>query len=104
MREAYERENVRGAAALAKKQVIFGPRQLTWEQFRATWADGIERDYGRRMIEGTGQAGSRETGDEYAAFAVALRRASEAAKAIPDRERLARLDATTVLPGSPPES
>jgi hypothetical protein len=101
LRAAWAQENARRAAALAKQEVFFGPRQLTWEQFRSTWEDVIERDYGRRMLH-SGELGPVAANDEYAAFAEALRRARAAANTSVETGRIARLDATTVLPEGRP--
>jgi hypothetical protein len=96
LRQAWGRENARRTSALDSKQVVFGPKLLTWEQFRATWADVIERDYGKRVLN-SGQIKAADARDEFAAFAAALRRAREMAKTTVQTDRLAQLDAMTVL-------
>jgi len=93
VRAVYVQENDLRATRLARGDVIYGPKRLSWEQFRATWEDGIERDYGRQLLD----MGAAE-GDEYAAFAMALRRARDRARVSVRPERLLRLEATTELP------
>lgn len=96
LRDAFARENVRRASALSREQVIYGPRQLTWEQFRATWRDKVERDYGRQLL--ASQSTERQRGmDEYTVFAAAIRRRRQQSAVIFSEAALSGFDANTVF-------
>lgn len=50
LRGEFAADNARRASTLAKGGVVYGPRQLSWEQFRATWMDRIELELGRALL------------------------------------------------------
>jgi Esterase/lipase len=52
MRNAFAEENQRRADASAAGAVVYGPKQLTWEQFRAVWLDGLHYDLARVLSAG----------------------------------------------------
>ncbi|HVU33419.1 MAG TPA: hypothetical protein VHE61_08285 [Opitutaceae bacterium] len=44
LRSLWMKENDRRARTLAAGGIIYGPRHLTWEQYRSYWLDGVLRD------------------------------------------------------------
>jgi hypothetical protein len=48
LRQAFAVEN--RADAEEGGTVFYGPRRLSWEQFRAVWLDRLERDFGRSLL------------------------------------------------------
>lgn len=103
LRRAFVEENRRRAAAIARGGIVFGPRQLKWEQFRATWLDKMERDIGRRLIVRESVQSSSPAGeiDDLEALETAVHAATKVAKVKPDHGVIARLEANTPLPIRP---
>lgn len=100
LREEFARENARRATALAEGGVVYGPRRLSWEQFRATWLDRVELDLGRALLAHHPPA-SRDRGTPHAdlrACKAAIDAARARASVRPDAARLAVLHPNSPLP------
>lgn len=96
LRRAFSDENARRAAALARGEIVYGPKRLRWDQFRATWLDRIELELGRALHART--KGPNTANAERNAFEAALREAIANAKVKAEGEVIARLDPNTPLP------
>lgn len=51
VRHAFDMENTQRASALASGTVFYGPRRLTWEQFRSVWMDRLQYDLAAKLYE-----------------------------------------------------
>lgn len=100
LREEFAQENARRAAALAKGGVVYGPRRLSWEQFRATWLDRIELALGRALLARQPPAASAALVPhaDLRACATAIDAARARAEVQPDAALLATLEPNTPLP------
>lgn len=100
LRNAFTTENARRAATLAKGRVVYGPRQLSWDQFRATWLDRVERELGYALLARKAPASSAKAvpHQELLACEAAVSAALARADVQPDAALLATLGANTPLP------
>ncbi len=60
LRRAFVQENTRRTQASARGEVIYGPKQLTWESFRLTWHDRIQRELTQHLADRAGPATEAE--------------------------------------------
>lgn len=67
LRELFRKENERRAQGMAAGAPVFGPRQLTWAQFRAHWLNGIERELSHAVNDKAGAATEAELREFYRA-------------------------------------
>ncbi len=100
LRGEFTAENARRASSLAKGGVIYGPRRLSWEQFRATWLDRIELELGRALLARNPPAPSVQPVPhaDLRACEAAIDAARGRATVRSDPARLAALDPNTPLP------
>lgn len=54
LRSLWAKENERRGRTVAAGGIIYGPRHLTWEQYRSYWLDGVVRDLTAALARAAG--------------------------------------------------
>lgn len=102
MRQAFARENQRRARAAATGAVFHGPRQLTWEQFRAVWLDRLHYDLARALpgaeADAAGDRLQMRPQGGVESVERAVEQAVQSVELTTNDALLRALDATTPLP------
>jgi hypothetical protein len=99
LRRAFTAENARRAAAVSRGEVIYGPRQFGWEQFRLYWLDAAQRELTRILAGNIGLDPETEP-RRRENFEAVVRAEIDGANVRTDTALLARLEPNTPLPAA----
>jgi hypothetical protein len=99
LRCAFAAENARRAAAVSRGEVIYGPRQFGWEQFRLYWLDAAQRELTRILAGNIGLDPETEP-RRRENFEAVVRAEIDGANVRTDTALLARLEPNTPLPAA----